>query len=338
MRRHSIQIRGLVIDPPLLLAPMAGLTHSALRQIIQGFGGVGLLSTEMLSAKRLPAENPAISPYLIRGLSEGPLSYQLLVSTAREIAPAIEALRKCKADAVDLNMGCPASAVGRLGAGISLMENPNEVRSIIAEARKRTKLPVTAKIRLGIEWDEEKLRSFCTLLQDEGIDMLSVHARFKHESFARKPRWEHIASIKQWITIPVIANGGIFSMQDAVKCLEVSGADGLMIGRGAAITPWLFADIARDVYGSQIAEPIISFPGVYTAFTDHLASLFMPKYQLGRLKEFTHYFARNYVFGHHLASRVQSSASIDEARERAALFFEQNSSQHETAEAENVLC
>ena len=95
----QIRIRDLRIYPPLLQAPMAGLTHSALRQIFSGFGGVGLLSTEMLWARRLPTENCRISPYLIRSVSEKPLSYQLLVSADREIAPAIDALHKLQADA-----------------------------------------------------------------------------------------------------------------------------------------------------------------------------------------------------------------------------------------------
>jgi len=228
-----------------------------------------------------------------------------------------------KADSIDLNMGCPAAAVGKFGAGFSLMEQPEDARGIVAEARKRTSLPLTVKIRLGSELDDEKLRSFCTMLEDEGIDMLSVHARLKNESFARQPRWESIAGIKKWLTIPVIVNGGIFSVQDAETCLAVSGADGLMLGRGAVIRPWLFAEIARDLCGSTIAEQPVSLPAVYNRFIDHLKELFRPEYRLGRLKEFTHYFARNYKFGHHLASRVQSSASVDEARERAAVFFEQ---------------
>ncbi len=231
-------------------------------------------------------------------------------------------LHELKADAIDLNMGCPAPAVGKFGAGIRLMERPEDVRSIVAEARKRTALPLTAKIRLGIELDDEKLKTFCTMLEDEGIDMLSVHARLKKESFARRPRWEWIAKVKEWITIPVVANGGIFSVQDAEDCLRVSGADGLMLGRGAAIQPWLFAEIARDVCGCTIAEPTVSLPLVYGNFIDLVNELFRPEYRLGRLKEFTHYFAQNYKFGHHLASRVQSSASVDEARERADLFFE----------------
>jgi tRNA-dihydrouridine synthase B len=301
---------------------MAGLTHSALRQIMCGFGGVGLLSTEMLGAKRLPTENATVSPYLIRTVSERPLSYQLLIASAGELARAIDALHALKADAVDLNMGCPAPAVSKIGAGIVLMERPEEVRRIVAEARKRTGLPLTAKIRIGAELDEQKLKAFCALLEDEGIDMLSVHARLKHESFARRPRWEYLAKIKNWVTIPVIANGGIFSVQDAENCLRVSGADGLMLGRGAVIKPWLFAEIAREVYGSALAEPAVSLPALYNDFIEHLNGLFRPIYRLGRLKEFSHYFAQNFQFGHLLASRIQSSASVDEARERAELFFE----------------
>lgn len=319
---HQLRVRELTISPPLLLAPMAGLTHTALRQIISGFGGAGLLSTEMLSAKKLPSENPRISPYLIRTASEKPLSYQLLVANAGELARAIDALHELKADAVDLNMGCPAPAVRKLGAGASLMDQPEDARCIAAEARKRTALPLSAKIRLGSEPDERKLVAFCAMLEDEGVDMLSIHARFKKESFARRPRWECIAGVKERLGIPVIANGGIFSVQDAEECLRVSGADGLMLGRGAAIKPWLFAEIARDVFGCSIPGPAVSLPAMYADFAGHLSGLFRPEYRLGRLKEFTHYFARNYKFGHHLASQVQASNSVEEARERAALFFE----------------
>ena len=321
-RVQKIQIRDLQIDPPLLMAPMAGITHSAFRQMCSGFGGVGLLSTEMLGARKLPTESPRFSPRIIRTALEKPLSYQLLISTDQEMAPAIDALHKLKADAIDLNMGCPASAVGKFGAGIRLMEQPGDVRCMVAEARKRTTLPLTAKIRLGIELDEQKLLDFCAMLEDEGIDMLSVHARLKKESFARTPRWEWVAKVKGRLTIPVIANGGIFTVHDAENCLRISGADGLMIGRGAAIQPWLFAEVARDVYGCALAQPTVSLPMVYGNFIDQLIDLYRPEYRLGRLKEFTHYFARNYKFGHLLASRVQSSVSVDEGRERAGMFFE----------------
>ena len=278
----------------------------------------------MLWAKRLPTENSRISPYLIRTVLEKPLSYQLLVSTDRDIVPAIDALHKLQADAIDLNMGCPDRRVGKSGGGFALMEQPENARRIVIEARKGTRLPLTAKIRLSVELDEQALKEFCTMLEDEGIDMLSVHARLKKESFARKPRWEWIARIKEWLRIPVIANGGIFTVQDAKDCLRVCGADGLMLGRGAVVKPWLFAEIARELYDGNIVGPVVFLPVVYGNFIDLINELFRPERRLGRLKEFTHYFARNYKFGHQLSSRIQSSTSVEEARERAAIFFENN--------------
>jgi len=319
---QKIRIRTLQINPPLFLAPMAGLTHSALRQTILGFGGIGLLSTEMLSSKRLPTENPRLSPYLVRTKTEKPLSYQILTSRAEEVVRAIEVLHKLEADAIDINMGCPAPSVRKMGAGIELMAQPEEVRRIVAMARKCTDLPLTAKIRLGIELDEQKLKDFCSMLEDEGIDLISIHARFKKESFARRPRWENISAVKKRLRIPVVVNGGIFSVQDAEHCLRVSGADGLMLGRGAAIKPWLFAEIARSVYGCDIPAPVVSLPVVYRNFIGLLDEYFRPEHRLGRLKEFTRYFANNTVFGHHLTSAVQSSNSVDEAKERADTFFE----------------
>ncbi|NLT22189.1 MAG: tRNA-dihydrouridine synthase family protein [Syntrophorhabdus sp.] len=324
MPTPSIHVRGLEICPPLLQAPMAGLTHSALRQIVSGFGGAGLFSTEMLLARRLPTENPGISPYLVRTAREKPLSYQLLVSGDMDVGPAMDKLHDLGADAVDLNMGCPDWSVGRSGAGFALMENPESARLLVRAARSRTGLPLTAKIRLGVGLDEPRLKDFCTMLEGEGIDLLSVHARLKKEPFARRPRWEWVLRIKEWLAIPVIANGGVFTVEDAKDCLRVSGADGLMLGRGAIVRPWLFAEIAREVYGCDIAAPRVSLPLLYDRFTSLIKELFPPERRLGRLKEFTHYFAGNYTFGHQLSSRVQGSRTMTQAEERAADFFQKN--------------
>jgi len=317
-------IRQQKIWPPLLLAPMAGLTHSALRTTILHFGGVGLLSTEMLAAARVPGENVHLSPYLVRTAKERPLSYQLLLSSEHNIPKIFEALHRFEADAIDLNLGCPAPVVRKTGGGSSLMEDPQRVRQIVQCARRNTALPLTAKIRLGETLDPQKLRDFCLMLAGEGIDMLTVHARLRTESFARRPRWEWISKVKEWITIPVIANGSIDSVSSARACIAESGADGLMIGRAAAVTPWIFADIAREVYGASIPDSEVCLPLLYQRFVGGLVERFQSDRRLGRLKEFTHYFAKNYFFGHHLAAKVQASSTLEEAWSRAVRFFNQN--------------
>ncbi|MCL1979986.1 MAG: tRNA-dihydrouridine synthase family protein [Proteobacteria bacterium] len=307
--------------PPLLLAPMAGLTHSALRTTILRFGGVGLLSTEMLAAGRLPAERPDSSPYLVRTRQESPLSYQLLLADDKIIPRAFEALHRLQADAIDLNLGCPAPRVRLAGGGSSLMDDPTRLKRIVAAARRQTKLPLSAKIRLGETLDEGALRDRCQLLADEGIDMLTVHARLRGEPFTRPPRWDWVAKVKEWVHIPVVANGAIDSVDSARACLQATGADGLMIGRAAVKKPWIFATIAREVYGVDIPEPDIRLPRLYASFVEALNQRFQPERRLGRLKEFTHYFAANYFFGHHLAAKVQASESIEEAWHHAAAFF-----------------
>ena len=159
------------------------------------------------------------------------------------------------------------------------------------------------------------------MLQDEGIDMLSVHARLKKESFARKPRWECIAGIKEKLTIPVIANGGIFSVEDAAHCLRFSGRGRPDARPGAQRSnPGFLLQSPGKSTAPPVPEPAVSLPAIYRDLSISCES-FRPEYRLGRLKQFTHYFAQNYQFGHHLASRVQSSNSVDEARERAEVFF-----------------
>lgn len=322
-----MKIKDLHLDPPLLLAPMAGLTHSALRTLLLQFGGVGLLSTEMLAARKLPVENERLSPFLVRTEQEKPLSYQLLVRAADEVAPAVEALHRLQADAVDINLGCPAPKVRRSGGGSSLMDAPELVREIIVAARRATALPLTAKIRLGESFSEQRLRNFCLMLEGEGIDLLTVHARLRKEAFCRKPHWQWVAKVKEWISIPVIANGSVLSVADAKKCLQASNADGLMIGRGAAFTPWIFADIAREVYGFDLPQVEICLPALYADFVVALGQRFVSERRLGRLKEFTHYFAENYFFGHTLACEVQGAGSVDQAWQRACAFFQRNDEQ-----------
>ncbi len=324
MTKESFRLGNLEIRPPLVLAPMAGLTHSALRSIIAQFGGVGLYSTEMLSAKSIPFENPENSPYLIRTARETPLSYQLLVGQASHVRPAVERLEALGAAAIDLNLGCGAPKVRKLGCGIALWEDEDRLKEVVWKIRSSTDLPFTAKIRLGPCLDRAMFRRRLLLLEALGLDALYIHARLDREPFSRKPRWEWAGLAKQWLGIPIIINGGIFSLEDATRCLAQSNADGLMIGRAAAIMPWIFSCIASGLSGLSSPPPQIDLPAIYHSFCHGLISRFPQERRIGRLKEFTHYFSRNYPFGNRLAMAVQGSTSMSEAMEKADRFFERN--------------
>lgn len=319
--KDSIRIGNLDISPPLALAPMVGLSHSALRSVILELGGVGLFFTEMLSAKRLPHENENISPCLIRSPSERPLIYQVFLSESSVVVPALTKLESIGADGIDINLGCPAPRMLKSGAGCALTRKHDTVKEIISKVRRNTRLPLTVKIRLGDELNTSRYLELCKIIEGEGADGLTVHARLNNEKFCRKPRWDWIAKAKKCIQIPIIANGGVFTSEDAQNCLNISGADGLMIGRGAVETPWIFAEIASSVYHLPKSNNPVSLTYVYFRFASLLQKRFSCERRLGRLKQFTHYYARSFKFGHQLTTSVQNSSSMEEALEHASMFF-----------------
>ncbi|CAG37129.1 conserved hypothetical protein [Desulfotalea psychrophila LSv54] len=312
---------GRLAAPPLSLAPMVGLSHSALRSLIADLGGCGLFYTEMLAARRLPHENPAVSSYLHTTPCERPLIYQLFIADVKYVAPALDKIHRLGGDGVDINLGCPAPSVRRGGAGAALAEDWDRVRDIVSSARRHTDLTLSAKIRVGHVGKEAHLLDFCKMLEAEGVDLLAVHARYHGEKFCRKPRWQLLAPICEQLDIPIFANGGIFSVDDARRCLELSGAAGLMLGRGAVERPWLFNEIAREVYGLDLPVAESRPVEIYFRFVQKMVEIFAPERQLGRIKEFTHYIAKNHQFGHHLASAVQKSHTVEEAVQAAEDFY-----------------
>jgi nifR3 family TIM-barrel protein len=319
--KKTLRIGTLEISPPLAVAPMVGLSHSALRSVIYELGGAGLFFTEMLSAKRLPHENENISPCLIKSQSEHPLFYQIFLSESSVIVPALNKLHSFSADGVDINLGCPAPNLLKNGAGCALTKNHHTIREIIGKVRSNTKLPLTVKIRLGETLNQSRYLELCRIVEGEGADCLTVHARLNNEKFCRKPRWEWIGRAKESVKIPVIANGGIISCEDAKNCLDISGADGLMIGRGAAEAPWIFSEIASTLYQIPKKSNSVSLMYVYFRFASLLQKRFSKERRLGRLKQFTHYYAKSFKFGHRLATVIQNSSTMEEALEHASVFF-----------------
>jgi tRNA-dihydrouridine synthase B len=317
----ALTIRHLVVHPPLALAPMVGLSHSVLRTLVIHLGGVGLLFSEMLSAKRLPSENHLVSPGLVKSPLEYPLFYQIYASETSDIEAATTKLEVLGAQGIDLNLGCPAPQLKKIGAGKFLMERPDKLVPVLRRLRKSTELPVSVKIRIGEHPDRNRLLHTCRMLEGEGVDLITVHARLAGEKFCRRPRWEILDDLVPRLSVPVFVNGGIFSVDDARNCLGITGAAGLMIGRGVVRWPWLIKEIARELYQCESPLAEYSREGIYFTFIDLLNERFPIERRLGRLKQFTHYYASSQDFGHLLASRIQSSSTIEQATERARDFF-----------------
>ena len=322
MKLKPFYIKNLRVNPPLILAPMSGLTHTVLRQLVAEIGGCGLFYTEMLSARTLPFEAPHSSPWLRSTAQERPIAYQLLVSHPEELAAAIEKIESCSADSVDLNMGCTSALIAKRGGGIALMKEPERAKAIVRASRKATDLPLTVKIRLGWTMNWSELRDFCFMLQDSGADAICVHPRLKHDRLKRPARWEFIGRIKEHLDIPVIGNGDVDSPQAAMRMFESTGCDGIMIGRAAVQSPWLFRQIANalspELYHNNCPGPVEAF----NRFVSLLEHSMEPEYILPLLKRFIVYFSQNYAFGHTLWRQVHNADSLATATDRAKKFFQ----------------
>lgn len=317
----SVTVRGLSISPPIALAPMVGLSHSALRALLLEHGGVGLYYTEMLTARRLPHDNPRCSPLLQRQNDEWPLFYQIVAADHATIAPAVEKIEQLHGQGIDLNLGCPAPLIKKQGAGLALLDNRRELQRVVATLRKCTDLPLSVKIRLGKNANRDALRELCWFFEREGIDLITIHARLDGEKFCRRPRWALVGEVSSFLSIPLFINGGIFSLTDARLSLEQSGAVGLMVGRGAVRHPGLCAEIAEHLFGAEPIPKKRTEEETFFRFFTLLEERFASERRLGRLKQFTAYFAETLLFGHRLSSAVQTSSTMDEAGKRAEDFF-----------------
>ncbi len=310
-------LRGAVFDPPLFCAPMAGITHSAFRRLLADFGGYGALFTEMLSAKMILHEDLASSPWLKRRPQEGKVIFQLLVVDTDRLPAILDRLAARAPDGLDLNGACPAPTVQQQGGGADLFEDADRLRDIVRVLRRHFAGPLTVKIRLGRQtprW-RERLGERLRLLADEGVDALTLHPRFAEDKLKRSARHGLYAELAAETCLPIIANGDIISpayVRD--RPAPFAAAAGLMIGRMAAAQPWIFAQWHQPGLVVQHAE-------VWRRLYDYIVEDFAAPQALARVKIFTAYFARNFLFGHTLFKRVQSAPDLVAARERADVFF-----------------
>jgi len=246
-----IHIGDICVDSKLALAPMAGVTDLAFRTICREFGA-GLTYTEMVSAKALVYQDKKTRSLLQIGENEHPVGAQIFGSDAVCMADAASrALEISGADFIDINMGCPVGKVVKSGDGCALMKDPEKASKIIEAVVKAVKTPVTVKIRKG--WDKGNVNAveFAKIAEQAGASAITVHGRTRTQMYSGKADWNIIRDVKKAVKVPVIANGDVFSAEDATRILKYTGADMVMIARGAMGNPWLFEQAAALINNEE---------------------------------------------------------------------------------------
>ncbi|MDR2560636.1 MAG: tRNA-dihydrouridine synthase family protein [Holophagales bacterium] len=313
----AIQIGDAIIRPALFLAPMAGITNSAFRRLVADFGGYGALYTEMLSGAAFLREDALQSPFTKRRAEEGCVIGQFYLSGREDVDGIFAKAQDMGYWAIDINLGCPAPEIQRMGCGAALFRDFERLKSLLAKIRRVYHGPLTAKCRLGdIEDWRWPFKERLSLLEDNGICALTVHPRLSTEKLKRRARWEEFPWIASMAKMPIIGNGDIFSPSDVDARPEHFGPlSGLMLGRVAAIKPWAF----REFSGM---EPMrIDHAEVWARHYEYTLEDLPPERAIGRIKEFTHYFASNFVFGHMLRKAALKAKTLQEIKDNALKFL-----------------
>ncbi|MEO9682440.1 MAG: tRNA dihydrouridine synthase DusB [Tateyamaria sp.] len=239
----------LDMTPPVMLAPMAGITDLPFRTLVARFGA-GMVVSEMVASHDMLNARPGSREKAELGLGAAGTAVQL---AGREAAPMAEAARMVAgqgAQVIDINMGCPAKKVTQGYSGSALMRDPDHALTLIEAVVKAVDVPVTLKTRLG--WDDAMMNApeIAARAEAAGIQQIVIHGRTRCQFYKGQADWAAIRAVKDAVGIPVIANGDIVDAASARQALEQSGADGVMIGRGAQGRPWMLAEVAHALYGT----------------------------------------------------------------------------------------
>lgn len=303
---------------PFLLAPMAELSHRALRELIDEFGGCDEYFTEMISAGALLAGGSFEVWYSDNGPAPEKLVYQLVGADSEQLVKAAALLDRQECAGIDINMGCSAPLIRKTGAGVAWMASIDRAGDLIGRVRQVVTRRLSVKIRLGFEDNFEYLAGFCRRLEAEGAELITLHPRTAGEKFKRLARWDRVAALRRELRIPVAGNGDINSAADLLRRAQFP-CDAVMVGRAAVRQPWIFAE-AGNAPNSRIDERVacsgekINIEKTGLRFLELLSRYQPPEFHLSRARLFFAYFCDNLKWGNYLKNllnRAENLADIE---------------------------
>lgn len=316
------QIAHLTIEPNIVLAPMVGVTDSVFRRMILGLGGCGLVSSEMTNASAVSPKARNRHRQLDYYPEERPITMQLSGNEPDIIAAAARTVETLGADILDINCGCPSPKVTGGGHGSALLRDLPKMERLLKAVRAAVQIPITLKFRAG--WDDQSLNYLDTarMAEQAGVAALALHPRTRAQAYGGVADWSRVTEVKQVVRIPVIGSGDVRDAADALRRLRVSGADGVMIGRGAMHNPWIFRQIAQLRAGALPMEvtPADKYE-LLTRYLDMCREEMPERLALNKLKQLIGQFSIELPGAAALREAVHRSSSPDEAREYLDRYF-----------------
>ncbi len=302
-----LKLGGVPVDPPLVLAPMAGVTDRDFRLIVRRIGGVGVVTMEFISSRGLVGGSRQVTRLLTFRDEERPISIQIYGSDPDTMAEAARTVEERGADLCDVNMGCPANKILKGCAGARLMGDLPLAERIVAAVTRAVSIPVTVKFRLGLDEDRQSFLELGRICEAHGVAAVTLHPRTAREMYRGEARWRKIAELKEALAIPVVGNGDVRRPEDAVRMLRETGCNAVMVGRGATRDPWIFRQIAALLAGERRPQrPELAERRAL--ILDHFRTVIArdePKLALHKLRTFTGLYSKGLPGGVALRRQIQ---------------------------------
>src|SRR3989440_7817743 len=306
-------IGGVLIDPPLALAPMAEVTDVYYRSLVKELGGAGLVVSEFISAEGLTRDNTRTKAMLAFDEKERPVAIQIYGGDPDRMDDAAAIVEAEGVDIVDVNMGCPVRKVVSSGAGSALLKDFDRAARVVEKIKKRVKIPVTVKVRKG--WESDDVIPLLKRFEEIGVASIAIHGRTRNEAYTGASDWGYIAQAKSELGIPVWGNGDVKTPADALRMFETSGVDGVMIGRAALHNPFIFRDIVTHASGQPVRDEIdrrIDAMQRYLSKIDGAPQI--DKWKLHKARTVVGWFSRGIAHGKDIRLGLQDITTVGEGQ------------------------